>query len=123
MNTDIKTRWIAALRSGDYEQGYTLLNSNGKFCCLGVLCELAVDDGVVTAKDEPISGNPGMRYTALGDVYDSSITTLPWTVRNWAGLTSGDPMVGDERSYTLTQWNDEIQADFNEIADLIEKNL
>ena len=40
MNKDIKTLWVAALRSGDYEQAQGVLKRDGGFCCLGVLCDL-----------------------------------------------------------------------------------
>jgi hypothetical protein len=32
--------WVKALRSGDYEQGQEYLCRGGRFCCLGVLCEI-----------------------------------------------------------------------------------
>lgn len=32
------TRWVEALRSGKYPQGVGFLHSEGKYCCLGVLC-------------------------------------------------------------------------------------
>ncbi len=32
--------WTAALRSGKYPQGQDYLCRDGKFCCLGVLCEI-----------------------------------------------------------------------------------
>ena len=34
------TTWVAALRSGQYAQGKGYLNSEGGYCCLGVLCEV-----------------------------------------------------------------------------------
>lgn len=37
--------WIAALESGDYKQTTDVLKSNEDFCCLGVLCDLAIKDG------------------------------------------------------------------------------
>ena len=40
MDPEIKAQWTAALRSGDYIQGKGYLNTNGKFCCVGVLCEI-----------------------------------------------------------------------------------
>ena len=36
---------IAALRSGDYEQTNGALRSRDAFCCLGVLCDLHLDEG------------------------------------------------------------------------------
>lgn len=39
--------WIKALESGEYKQGKGYLQqSNGKFCCLGVACDLANKTGV-----------------------------------------------------------------------------
>ena len=40
MKQKIKALWVAALRSGDYEQGIGQLRNENKFCCLGVLCDL-----------------------------------------------------------------------------------
>ena len=33
--------WIAALRSNKYEQGQQYLHNDGKYCCLGVLCDIS----------------------------------------------------------------------------------
>lgn len=44
MNQQMKARWIAALRSGEYRQARRYLKKGGGFCCLGVLCDL-VDPG------------------------------------------------------------------------------
>lgn len=39
--TDLLKRWVAALRSGDYEQGKSQLrNIKNEYCCLGVLCDV-----------------------------------------------------------------------------------
>jgi hypothetical protein len=38
---DFKQRWVAALRSGEYEQGKNELHRDDKFCCLGVACVVA----------------------------------------------------------------------------------
>lgn len=41
IDPEIKAEWIAALRSGKYEQGrYTLRTPDNKFCCLGVYCDM-----------------------------------------------------------------------------------
>ena len=37
MDPELKARWVAALRSGKYEQGVGGLKHNDKYCCLGVL--------------------------------------------------------------------------------------
>lgn len=41
MNADLKQKWIAALRSGEYERGVTNFERNGRYCPLGVLCVVA----------------------------------------------------------------------------------
>jgi hypothetical protein len=41
MDAELKAKWVAALRSGEYVQGTAYLESDGKFCCLGVLCRVA----------------------------------------------------------------------------------
>src|SRR5262245_26699265 len=41
MNAGLKAKWLAALRSGDYKQGHDWLRFRNRYCCLGVLCEVA----------------------------------------------------------------------------------
>lgn len=41
MDKELKTKWVAALRSGEYKQGRNRLKWAGRYCCLGVLCEVA----------------------------------------------------------------------------------
>lgn len=42
MDKKLKTKWVTALRSGEYRQGGgQLLGSDGTYCCLGVLCRVA----------------------------------------------------------------------------------
>lgn len=38
LTDEMKTKWINALESGEYEQGQGKLECNGKFCGLGVFC-------------------------------------------------------------------------------------
>ena len=44
MTPEFKAQWIAALRSGKYEQGKGRLREGDKFCCLGVACDLTDPD-------------------------------------------------------------------------------
>lgn len=41
MNPEWKKKWVEALRSGKYKQGKEALCFGDKYCCLGVLCEIA----------------------------------------------------------------------------------
>jgi hypothetical protein len=126
MNPEIKARWTAALRSGEYPQTTGALNrarayeeAPAGFCCLGVLCELAAEDGVVKHRtySEILTG-----YTADGmDYIETSI--LPDAVREWAGLDSRYGLEIDrEKDVTLTTLNDDGKS-FAQIADLIEESL
>jgi hypothetical protein len=45
MKREIRDRWTAALRSGEYEQGRsTLRDREDRYCCLGVLCDVLGQD-------------------------------------------------------------------------------
>lgn len=38
LNPEFKSKWIAALRSGQYIQTVDVMKSNSGYCCLGVAC-------------------------------------------------------------------------------------
>lgn len=40
MKAETKAEWVAALRSGNYQQGQGRLRSGDQYCCLGVFCDL-----------------------------------------------------------------------------------
>jgi hypothetical protein len=123
MIESVKKDWIAALRSGEYLQGQSKLNSGGKFCCLGVLCELAAEAGIVK-KTVKMSG--ATVYIAIDDDFDSSTEVLPFKVSEWAGLTDANPCViyssYEYEFQSLAQLNDNGES-FYIIADLIEEHL
>ena len=77
MKPEIKQRWVAALRSGHYKQGPSALRRDDRFCCLGVLCDLAVQDGV--ANWFTIASGD---YTSCLDEFERP----PRPVLDWSGL-------------------------------------
>jgi hypothetical protein len=118
MKKEIADVWVQALRSGEYEQGKHSLNEKGKFCCLGVLCEIALKDNVVEKKvftflDDDDSIEETVRY-------DGSSAFLPERVQDWAGMKS-DSGLYDYNQPSLTQMNDS-DFEFDVIADFIEEN-
>lgn len=128
MNKDVKEKWLAALRSGEYVQGRNFLHrtDDGGMCCLGVLCDLAVKEGVVRqSPSRPEENAPAFAY-------DGATQFLPTSVMNWAGLHSVNPEIcysGDTdddaapaTADTLSELNDE-GGDFELIADVIEEQL
>lgn len=129
MNADIKARWQQALRSGDYRQGVSRLrrraDGGDRFCCLGVLCELAVEAGVIEA---PVESEIGYRYGATGDLLGDAVY-LPPAVAKWAGLSTNpavEHVVGHEAGGRMTRWStlaklNDSKTPFSTIADLIEQ--
>lgn len=121
MNQEIKERWVTALRSGDYEQGTARLNTNDeKFCCLGVLCELAVADGVIQKFDKPDEIEQ-MTLIYYGDPEgEMENAVLPPQVVEWAGLTEANPEPYAGR--TVASLND-AGYEFPFLAELIKDKL
>lgn len=105
MKKATKTKWVKALRSGDYRQGKSVLKRSTKslgeqYCCLGVLCEVA---GLTAHK------------VNTEWYYAESRVQLPYELRTELGINSS------EQNH-LIGMNDEGN-NFNTIADWIEENL
>lgn len=113
MNKEIQRQWVAALRSGEYKQGHGVLESNGRFCCLGVLCDLAVKAGVVKRGASPVN-----KPVSFVDPYDPEDLTgrPPMVVEKWAGLDA-------VRVGHLIRLNDIERLPFDRIANIIEEVL
>lgn len=131
MNPDVARLWADALESGEYKQGRGALCSvteTGEtfYCCLGVLCELAISQGLPVNKELT---EDGRHYR-----FDGSGGRLPRSVFEWAdtkpwldheedpeGLVGVDnPMLGERSAITL---NDADHATFEDIAAAIRDNL
>jgi len=114
MNNAVKQSWLRALRSGDYHQGTGALKAGNKFCCLGVLCDLH---------------RKKFGEDWVGGQYEGTDSYLPPSVQEWAELDSENPLVcttfdgEDGREVSLGELNDSGQADFEDIATVIEENL
>lgn len=117
MDKTVKDKWVAALRSGKYQQGKYALRkrytpeSHGasfeQFCCLGVLCDLVQPEGweAISHPDED------------GDkVYHENKDNLPSTaIQMLVGLS-------ERTCEDLAAMNDE-DANFESIAAFIEESL
>ena len=106
MKKEIADKWVKALRSGEYNQTTeTLQNGNG-YCCLGVLCLLGQKEGVVVDSENSI---------LVGDSLEDQVD-----VKEWSGIkTTCGKFAGGEPN--LAQLNDEKGYDFNQLANVIEK--
>lgn len=124
MKKAIKTKWVKALTSGKYKQTDSVLQSEGKFCCLGVLCDLY-------AKEKKIKDFwEGDGARCIENIKDNG-DVLPTKVARWAGLMDGkvaleegDPQVDYKGEKTcLSVLNDREGKTFKAIAKLIDKSL
>jgi len=139
MDKRIKALWIEALESGEYKQStgslrYTPEDSGEpKFCCLGVLCEVAIKDGL------------DIEFDPEGETYDGCSAFLPEKVQHWAGLEDEGGYVrsvdsgylqthveytvpgGDygytEEASTLLTLNDAAMWPFEKIAKVIDEQF
>jgi len=114
MNQEIKARWVDALRSGDYEQGRGTLRRGDRFCCLGVLTDLAVGAGVL--EDPELYGLDGTYY------YEDYLTSdLHPKVMEWAGINRSGYIKG--ANISLIELNDAYRLSFDHIAIVIEEEF
>jgi hypothetical protein len=128
MNAEVKALWIRGLLSKEYEQGEGCLHSTHPptpaFCCLGVLCDLAVKAG---ALPPPVLIGHRMQMV-YGKGREAG--NLPTEVMEWAGLNTNDgsyhPVHGEayDGVYTCSLASDNDNGfSFAEIARIIEKHF
>src|SRR5690242_5189213 len=108
MNLTIRDRWIAALESGNYEQGAGRLRQGDKFCCLGVLCDIVAEE--IGGRWKELNNN--MVFVVDGEW---TTTVLPGRIMDYTELEDDDPVLGNA---SATDLNDS-GVSFNEIAKFI----
>ena len=129
MDQEFKARWVAALRSGEYEQGQGQLvadfgDGQKVFCCLGVACEVAVEDGLAERAVTRDGFHDGYADTEGNE--DNG--AIPLTLAIQLGLTpsgsfSRPVYAGGRDHYGLDSLNDTAGWTFAQIADYIETNF
>jgi len=100
-----KAKWVAALRSGKYKQGFEgfLRTKQDEYCCLGVLYEVC-------------------------EFGKWSNSTSEYPSRAWA-IDSGrdgwldEDLLSRDTQVVYASLNDQAKKSFSEIADYIEQNL
>lgn len=124
MKQAIREKWVAALRSGDYEQGKKSLRqechdgviSGHTYCCLGVLVDLAIRDGVGVSWE----------WDAVDSDTEGFSFPPAWVWEDYAGMKRNNPdgitMQDGGSDNTLSGWNDDGKT-FLEIATAIEEQL
>jgi hypothetical protein len=121
MNPEVKARWVAALRSGEYKQGAgQLRTAQQAFCCLGVLCDLYAKESELESWDSFELGREG------GDLPADEVCV-------WAGFPTDEDGRYRSKQYDpqvliggvakpLSSHNDN-GATFAQIAQAIEEQL
>lgn len=112
------TEWIKELRSNHYQQGVTFLCKNGKYCCLGVLCELAFKYSVISSRENFYYNPYSNDYYYL--VFDGEACFLPKSLADEIFNGNCNPFIYKETT-TLADLNDFTDYDFYRIAKIIEK--
>lgn len=141
MNQEIKRKWVAALRSQKYRQARHVLRIEDakshecRHCALGVLVELAVQDGIAEwTQDDSWGDSDERHYSVKANDGSRAESVLPNGVVLWAGLRNANPSLPDRQQMygpradntywaSVTALNDEGKLTFAEFADLIEANL
>lgn len=131
MNEKLKKKWVAALRSGDYQQGtgslkkretvwseekqhFVYVSDSEKYCCLGVLCELLPKGrGEFDPKGNYFTFHPTAQQkrgseTNSGELEEAAL--------NYVGLTF-------EQQEKLIYFNDDKKWSFKQIAAYVERYL
>ena len=53
MDIELGRKWVDALRSGKYQQGFGALKTKaGGYCCLGVLCDAVLTPRGMVSRDD-----------------------------------------------------------------------
>jgi hypothetical protein len=126
MKQELKEKWVAALRGGDYKQGRNALRKTNdlysdrkEYCCLGVLCEISEtgkwDEMGYYLVPQPISGS-----------VSTSKNFLPTALLKELGIefNNGKFCIGEKYDkyinyFSLAELND-AGFTFDQIADVIE---
>lgn len=97
-------KWISALDSGKYKQGFNKLNPDGTYCCLGVACKVLIPSSeLYTFRSKNIIG-----------IVPSDQPHSP----KWLNNINRD--FNNITKKSLTDLNDSEEYSFSEIATLLE---
>lgn len=116
MNPTVKKLWVDALRSGEYIQTTNNLRAGSCFCVLGVLCDLY---------HKHVGGSKWVQTGAYTYSFmvgsNTTPTTLPRAVQEWAGFKCSLPQFGPCNDNASPSSMNDNGATFEEIANEIEK--
>lgn len=127
MDAELKTKWLAALRSGEFKQGQGKLHdpATEAYCCLGVLCKImgaefrqaegANDDGDYYSLDHV----PVLDGQVLSSADDEELSPR---IEKQLGIDQKTLVILNDGHGREDDPNYAKPVGFSEIADFIEKN-
>lgn len=124
MNPEVKKLWIEKLETENIPQTHNRLGKlTGERCCLGVLCDIAVEQGIIP-EPTPIDSwaDSTLAYT---DGFDTEQAILPRKVAEWANIDPrGQLNYADDGTagHSLAALNDN-GASFPKIAAIIREHF
>lgn len=123
--------WLAALRSGEYDQQQAILKNGFGYCCLGVACDVYRKQTGKGNWIDTTDSRGGFTFDT-GDVYNNVENIGSISVRDFFGFDDPNgfyiPLFylggkGTTMHIRLTEVNDDLGMTFDEIADLVEKYI
>ena len=105
--------WIEALESGEYKQGLCYLNSDDKFCCLGVLADtmgVKWEEYESARRDFRSESEKIYEILCFEKKDETHVCSVP---QSWIDL---------DLQSELMELNDEEYFNFNEIAEHLREN-
>ena len=114
MDPELKAKWVAALRSGEYKQGRDVLHNNksNTYCCLGVLCRVAEFETVGFSDSATVFSIPG---------FTPSSTSIPV---EFFGIDPNNSKINPvDKVIDFNDRSDSAHRGFKGIATYIEKHF
>lgn len=132
VNKENIQKWVKALRSGKYKQAYCALkvsedDSSFSHCCLGVACEVYLQETGDGVWNSSTSMDDGYAYKFKPSSCNPSSSFLPIAVRNWFGINDLALATVNDHKVHATTLNDGDNTssidkhNFDQIADAIER--
>jgi hypothetical protein len=110
--------WVQALESDTFKQATRRLHdlSEGGYCCLGVACVIAEENGVKLTHDTIGDLEDENAY----ETYNDAGFFMPNPVSDWLGLSESNPKLC---GHLAAWWNDRAGVNFTGLAALIRQEF
>lgn len=124
---------VKALRSNKYNQIEDGLIGGQGHCCLGVACDIYIQQNPTEASWSTNRNDPGIMYDKNEDIFDEDYKFIqneyaPGKVAEWYGWKEGNPELKvpakiSKIPQVATECNDELNMTFKQIANAFERTF